>query len=119
MSPNTPASAVPLASMTAITPGGIASIAARVEIGAPQDAGVARSSRAGTKRSVNARPICLGVPGTSGRVPRIQTLRRPFFSSTVVSVAVQTCCRAAITSGDSGRTATSFMGGGQDGKRGL
>lgn len=29
---------------------------ARVEIGAPHEAGVARSSRAGTKRSVKARP---------------------------------------------------------------
>ena len=46
----------PIASTTAIAPAGIASIAARVEIGDAHDAGVARSSRAGTKRSVKARP---------------------------------------------------------------
>jgi hypothetical protein len=63
-------------------PAGIASIAARVEIGDDQDSGVARSSRAGTKRSVKAGPTMRGWPGRSGRVPRSQTLRRPFFSST-------------------------------------
>ena len=31
-----------------------------------------------------------GWPGCSGAVPRIQTLRRPFFSSMVVMVAVET-----------------------------
>ena len=41
MSPNTPASVTPIAPTTAITPGGIASIAARVEMGLPQEAGVA------------------------------------------------------------------------------
>ena len=88
MSPKIPASVTPIASTTAMQPAGIASIAARVEIGLDHDAGVARSSRAGTKRSVNAGPTRRGWPGLSGRVPRIQTLRRPFFSSTVVIVAV-------------------------------
>ena len=106
MSPKMPASVVPIASTTTMTPGGIASIAARVEIGAPHDAGVARSSRAGTKRSVKARPTRRGWPGCSGRAPRIQTLRRPFFSSTVVSVAVAMLCSASTTAGSSGRTAT-------------
>jgi hypothetical protein len=65
-------------------------MAARVETGEDQDSGVARSSRAGTNRKVNARPISLGWPARIGLVPRIQTLRSPFFSSTVVTVAVDT-----------------------------
>ena len=88
----------------------MASMAARVEIGAPQDAGVARSSRAGTKRSVKARPTRRGWPGASGFEPRIQTLRRPFLSSTVVSVAVVTLDSLATISADKGSTATD-MGG--------
>ena len=60
----------------------------RAEIGLDHDAGVVRSSRAGTKRSVNAGPTSRGCPGLSGRVPRIQTLRGPFLSNTVVIVAV-------------------------------
>ena len=86
MSPKMPASVTPIASTTAIAPAGIASIAARVEIGDPHDAGVARSSRAGTKRKVKARPTRRRAAAASptGRAPRIQTLRRPFFSSTVV-----------------------------------
>ena len=77
MSPKMPASVTPIAPTTAMQPAGMASMAARVEIGQPQDAGVARSSRAGTKRSVNARPTSRGCPARSGRVPRSQTLRRP------------------------------------------
>ena len=69
-------------------PGGIASIALRVEMGFDHDSGVARSSRAGTKRSVNARPTMRGCPGAIGRVPRIHTFRNPFLSNRVVSVAV-------------------------------
>ena len=88
MSPKIPASTTPIASATAIAPSGIASIAARVETGDAQLAGVARSSRAGTKRRVKARPTTRGWPGRIGRVPRIQRLRRPFLSRTVVSVAV-------------------------------
>jgi hypothetical protein len=75
-------------------PAGIASIAARVEIGDAHDAGVARSSRAGTKRNVKARPIWRGCGERIGFVPRIQTLRSPFFSSTVVMVAVETPSKA-------------------------
>ena len=97
-----PASLTPMASTTAIAPSGIASIAARVEIGDDQDSGVARSSRAGTKRSVNASPTRRGCPGRSGRAPRIQTLRSPFLSSTVVMVAVETRVRMALASADSG-----------------
>ena len=99
MSPNTPASLTPIASITAMQPSGIASIAARVEIGEAQDSGVARSSRAGTKRSVKASPTSRGCPGRSGRAPRIQTLRSPFFNSTVVMVAVETRVRMAMASG--------------------
>ena len=51
-----PASRTPSASTTATTPSGIASIAARVDFGEDQDSGVARSSRAGTKRRVKAGP---------------------------------------------------------------
>ena len=58
-----PASVMPSAPTTAMQPAGIASMAARVEIGEPHDAGVARSSRAGTKRSVKARPTSRGWPG--------------------------------------------------------
>ena len=94
-----PASVTPMASTTAMQPAGIASIAVRVEIGDDQDSGVARSSRAGTKRSVKAGPTSRGCPGRSGLVPRIQTLRRPFLSRTVVMVAVETRDSVAIASG--------------------
>ena len=90
MSPKMPASRTPIASTTATQPAGIASIAARVETGEAQAAGVARSSRAGTKRSVKAGPAMRACSGRSGSVPRIQTLRRPFFSKIVVIVAVVT-----------------------------
>src|SRR5580704_2269784 len=95
MSPKIPASVMPMASTTAMQPGGMASMAARVETGELQDSGVARSSRTGTKRSVNAGPTKRFWPGRSGLVPRSQTLRRPFFSSTVVSVAVAMEARVA------------------------
>ena len=61
-----PASVTPMASTTAMQPSGIASMAARVEIGDAQDAGVARSSRAGTKRKVKAGPTMRGWPARSG-----------------------------------------------------
>ena len=77
-----------MASITAMQPSGISSIAARVERGEDQEAGVARSSRAGTKRSVKARPAIRFCPSASGIGPFIQALRMPFFSSTVVMVAV-------------------------------
>jgi hypothetical protein len=51
-----PCVVTPMASTTAMHPAGMASIAVRVETGEAQAAGVARSSRAGTKRSVKARP---------------------------------------------------------------
>ena len=44
-------------------------MAARVEIGDDQEAGVARSSRAGTKRNVKAGPTIRACPGRSGWVP--------------------------------------------------
>src|SRR5450432_1758456 len=111
MSPKMPASLVPIASTTAIEPAGIASIAARVEIGEPHDAGVARSSRAGTKRSVKARPTRRSGNGVaSGRAPRIQTLRRPFLSSTVVSVAVVTPSRVCRIAASRGWTSIGVMG---------
>ena len=106
MSPKMPASVTPMASTTATQPSGIASIAARVEIGAPHEAGVDKSSRAGTNRSVKARPTTRPWPGRSGLVPRIQTLRRPFFRRTVVIVAVETSLR---TSRDASRGVSGFM----------
>ena len=83
-----PAEPSPIASATAMQPSGISSIAPRVEIGFAQLSGVARSSRAGTKRSVKAGPTIRPVPATSGRGPLIQQRRIPFFSSMVVIVAV-------------------------------
>jgi len=47
---------VAIASATQMQPSGIASMAERVEIGLSQLAGVARSSRTGTKRKVKAGP---------------------------------------------------------------
>src|ERR1700730_7405363 len=70
-------------------------MAARVEIGLPQLSGVARSSRAGTKRSVNAGPINRGPPGTSGLGPCIQHRLMPFLSNMVVMVAVVTLRRTS------------------------
>ena len=87
-----------MASATATQPAGISSIAARVEIGEAHDAGVARSSRDGTKRNVNAEPTVLGWPGLSGLVPRIQMLRSPFLSRMVVMVAVETPLRISVSS---------------------
>src|SRR3954451_5458931 len=98
ISPKIPASVTPIASTTAMQPSGIASMAVRVEIGDDQDSGVARSSRAGTKRSVNAGPTSRGCPGRKGRDPRIQSFRRPFLRSTVVMVPVDTRERVLIAS---------------------
>src|SRR3954447_18526794 len=98
MSPKMPASVTLMASTTAMQPSGMASIAVRVEIGDDQDSGVARSSRAGTKRNVKAGPTSRFCPGRSGRAPRIHTFRNPFLSRTVVMVAVVTCDRVAMAS---------------------
>src|SRR5581483_8018986 len=54
---------------------------------------------AGTKRRVKAGPTSRGRPGFSGRAPRIQTFRRPFFRSTVVMVAVVILDRVLMASG--------------------
>ena len=91
-----PASVTPMASATAMTPSSIASMAARVEMGEAQLAGVARSSRAGTKRKVKAVPATRFWPGCLGKAPRSQTLRRPFLSSTVVRVAVEIPVRISL-----------------------
>ena len=100
-----------MASTTAITPAGIASIAVRVEMGEAHEAGVARSSRAGTKRRVKARPArrWAEAAGPIGRAPRIQTLRKPFFSSTVVSVAVVTDSSASRVAAARGKGSMAFM----------
>src|SRR5579862_3389110 len=90
ISPNMPALGTPIASATATTPSGMASIAARVEIGLAQLSGVAKSSRTGTKRSVKAGPTIRSPPATSGFGPFIQQRRMPFLSSIVVIVAVVT-----------------------------
>jgi hypothetical protein len=101
MSPKIPASVTPPAASATVTqPAGIASMAARVEVGEAQDAGVAISSRAGTKRNVKASPMMRAPAGPSSNAPRIQTLRKPFLSSTVVSVAVDTGRKAAMISGE-------------------
>src|SRR4029079_7351605 len=52
MSPNTPASVTPMASITAMQPCGMASIAVREEIGDDQDSGSAATSHAGPERTV-------------------------------------------------------------------
>src|SRR5262249_29757878 len=90
-----------IASATATTPAGIASIAARVDRGLAQLSGVARSSRAGTKRSVKARPTTRSPFACSGRGPAIQVRRTPFLSKTVVIVAVATPRSVAWRSGAS------------------
>ena len=96
MSPQKPASLQPFASTTAMQPAGMSSIAARVDRGELHEAGVARSSRAGMKRTVKARPTTRACPGASGKAPRIQTLRRPFFNRMVVRVAVVTPVNACM-----------------------
>ena len=98
MSPKMPASVTPIASATMTQPGGVSSIAARVERGEAHEAGVARSSRAGMKRKVKARPTVRGCPGRIGRVPRIHTRRNPCLSRTVVIVAVDTGFSASTMS---------------------
>ena len=80
-------------------PAGMSSIAALVELGDDQDAGVAKSSRAGTKRKVKARPTILPWPGLRGMLPRNHTLRKPFLINMVVSVAVVTFESTSITFG--------------------
>src|SRR3984893_2508573 len=95
MSPKMPAVSIPMASATAITPSGIASIAPRVEIGRAQLSGVAKSSRAGTNRNVKAGPISRSPPKTSGFGPFIQQRLMPFLSSMVVMVAVVTLRRTS------------------------
>ena len=60
-------------------------------IGFDQLSGVARSSRTGMKRMVNAGPTMRRPPSPpSGIGPCIQQRRMPFFSSMVVMVAVVT-----------------------------
>jgi hypothetical protein len=71
MSPKMPASVSPRASATQMHPAGMSSIAARVERGEAQLSGVARSSLAGTKRSVKAGPTIRRYPPASGFGPRI------------------------------------------------
>src|SRR2546421_6794645 len=100
ISPKMPAVVTPIASATAMQPSGIASMAPRVEIGCAQLAGVARSSRTGTKRSVKAGPTMrLPVWPENGIAPLIQQWRMPCLSSIVVMVAVVTVSSVAIRSG--------------------
>lgn len=80
-------------------------MADRVEMGFAHDSGVAKSSRAGTKRKVNARPINLGMPVLMGAGPRIHTLRKPFLRSTVVNVAVVMSDSASMVDESSGGSA--------------
>ncbi len=50
---------------------------------------------------MKAGPTSRSCPGFKGLVPRIQMLRKPFLSRTVVMVAVDTCDSVAIASADS------------------
>ena len=101
ISPKMPAEATPMASATAMQPSGMSSIAPRVEIGFAQLAGVARSSRTGTKRSVKAGPTMRRpVPPENGIGPLIQQCRMPFLSSMVVMVAVVIFSSVATSAGD-------------------
>src|ERR1700684_2719616 len=109
MSPKMPASVTPMASTARLQPSGMASMAVLVEIGDDQDSGVARSSRAGTKRSVKAGPTSRFCPGRNGFAPRSQTFRKPFLRRTVVMVAVVTCESVAMASG--GRDIEKFNSG--------
>jgi len=77
-----PASVMPIASTTAMQPSGMASIAVRVEIGDDHDSGVARSSRAGTKRNVKPIRPAAAAPAAEDASPQ-PDVRRPFFSRTV------------------------------------
>ncbi len=71
------------------------------EMGEDQLSGVARSSRAGTNRSVKALPTRRGRPARNGFALRIQMLRRPFLSRTVVIVAVDTPFRTSMAAASS------------------
>src|SRR5260370_4851222 len=95
MSAKVPGVSTRMGAATAITPSGMASMAARVDIGLPQLSGVDRSSRAGTKRRVNGGPIKRGPPGTSGFGPCIQHRLMLFLSNMVVMVAVVTLRRTS------------------------
>src|SRR5579872_1160012 len=107
MSPNMPAVVTPIASTTAMSPGAIASIAARVERGEAQDSGVAKSSRAGAKRRVKARPATRPLEAApNGFGPRIATRRKPFFNRTVVKVAVEMAASSAAIAASSGMTSS-------------
>ena len=96
MSPKIPALSTPIASATTTQFSGIASIAPRVEIGFDQLSGVARSSRTGTNRSVNAFPTTRFPEKPNGIAPAIQQRRMPFFNSIVVIVPVVMCSSASI-----------------------
>jgi hypothetical protein len=99
MSPKMPASVTPMASTTAMQPAGICSTATRVERGEDQACGLERSSRAGMKRIVKARPATRPCFGPSGAGPRSQTLRKPFLKRMVLMVAVVMAHSACTTSG--------------------
>ena len=97
MSPKMPAPVTPMASATTTQFSGMASMAERVEIGFDQLAGVARSSRTGTKRNVKAGPTTRLPEKPSGMAPAIQEWRMPFFSSMVVMVPVVMFLSASMT----------------------
>ncbi len=88
-----------MASAMTTQPSGMASIAERVEIGFDQLAGVARSSRTGTKRSVKAGPTTRLPEKPNGMAPFIQEWRMPFFSSIVVMVPVVMLRSLSISGG--------------------
>ena len=115
MSPKMPAPVTPMASATTTQFSGMASMAARVEIGFDQLSGVARSSRTGTKRKVKAGPTTRLPEKPSGMAPAIQERRMPFFKSMVVMVPVVTFCRVSRTADMDfpRKTGTQYMGDGR------
>jgi hypothetical protein len=66
MSPKMPASVTPMASATAMQPSGIASMAARVEIGFDHDSGVAQVLARRDEAQRERAPDERGWPGFSG-----------------------------------------------------
>src|SRR6476659_9870527 len=82
--------------LSRMTPSVMSAVTPRLEIGFDQLSGVARSSRTGTKRSVNAGPTTRFPEKPNGIAPAIQECRMPFFSNIVVMVPVVTFCRISI-----------------------
>ena len=102
MSPKMPAVVTPIASATAMQPSGIASIAARVEIGlrpARRRREILAHRHEAQREGRPDEALACRRAQTASR-PLIQQCRMPFFSSIVVMVAVVTFSSVAMTSGE-------------------